>query len=50
MVTGYVQNGKLQEALKMFTTMVTDRFEVDKFTLTSIVTGCANAGLLELAS
>lgn len=48
MVTGYVQNGKLQEALKMFTTMVTDRFEVDKFTLTSIVTGCANAGLLEL--
>ncbi|KAL1803116.1 hypothetical protein ACET3Z_031763 [Daucus carota] len=25
-----------------------DRFEVDKFTLTSIVTGCANAGLLEL--
>lgn len=48
LVTGYIQNGELQEALKIFSTMVTERFEVDKFTLTSIVTGCANAGLLEL--
>ncbi|KAK1357205.1 TAP-C domain-containing protein [Heracleum sosnowskyi] len=48
MVSGYIQNGRLQEALKIFSTMVSERFEVDKFTLTSIVTGCANAGLLEL--
>lgn len=48
MVTGYVQNGKLQDALKMFSTMVSNRVEVDKFTLTSIVSACANAGLLEL--
>ncbi|XP_059628666.1 putative pentatricopeptide repeat-containing protein At3g23330 [Cornus florida] len=48
MVSGFVQNGRLEEALKFFCTMVYEQVEMDKFTLTSIVSACANAGLLEL--
>ncbi|KAA8538938.1 hypothetical protein F0562_025630 [Nyssa sinensis] len=48
MVAGYVLNGRLEEALKVFGTMVREQFEVDKFTLTTIVSACANVGLLEL--
>ncbi|KAL6990333.1 hypothetical protein U1Q18_048977 [Sarracenia purpurea var. burkii] len=48
MVNGYIQNDRLEEGLKLFNTMVCERIEVDKFTLTCIVSACGNAGLLEL--
>lgn len=48
MVTGYIQNGRLEDAFKLFFTMVCKRIEVDMFTLTSLISACGNAGLLEL--
>ncbi|GFZ11240.1 pentatricopeptide repeat (PPR) superfamily protein [Actinidia rufa] len=48
MVTGYIQNGRLEVALKLFNTMVCERINVDVFTLTSIISACGNAGLLGL--
>lgn len=48
LVTGYVQNGNLEDALKLFRNMVRLGVEMDKFTLTSIVSASANSGLLEL--
>ncbi|PSR97995.1 Pentatricopeptide repeat-containing protein [Actinidia chinensis var. chinensis] len=48
MVTGYIQNGRLEVALKLFNTMVYERIKVDIFTLTSIISACGNAGLLGL--
>ncbi|XP_057471337.1 pentatricopeptide repeat-containing protein At2g22070-like [Actinidia eriantha] len=48
MVTGYIQNGRLEVALKLFNTMVYERIKVDIFTLTSIISACGNAGLLAL--
>ncbi|CAL5364843.1 unnamed protein product [Camellia sinensis] len=47
MVTGYIQNGRFEDALKLFNTMVCEHIEVDKFTLTSIVSACGNSGLLD---
>ncbi|XAR65413.1 hypothetical protein NMG60_11009539 [Bertholletia excelsa] len=48
MITGYIQNGRLEDALRLFGTMIYEGIEMDKFTLTSIVSGCGNAGLLLL--
>ncbi|KAG6661645.1 pentatricopeptide repeat-containing protein At4g21065-like isoform X1 [Carya illinoinensis] len=48
MVSGYVQNGEFKDALKMFISMVHEQVEVDRFTITSIVSACADAGILEL--
>lgn len=48
LVTGYIQNGRLEDAFKLFYTMVCKRIEMDIFTLTSIISACGNAGLLEL--
>ena len=48
MVSGYVRNGEYEEAMKLFISMVGEQVEVDKFTTTSIVSACANAGNLEL--
>lgn len=48
MVSGYVRNGEYEVALKMFISMVREQAEVDRFTVTSIISGCADAGILEL--
>ncbi|KAJ9176127.1 hypothetical protein P3X46_011472 [Hevea brasiliensis] len=48
MVSGYVRNGKYESALQTFRFMVNEQVVVDKFTLTSIVSACANKGILEL--
>ena len=48
MVSGYVQNGGFEDALKTFSSMICSQVEVDKFTLTSVVSACASAGVLEL--
>ncbi|XP_052190653.1 pentatricopeptide repeat-containing protein At2g22070-like [Diospyros lotus] len=48
MVAGYIQNGRLDDAFKIFHTMVCRNIELDKFTLTSIISACGDAGLLEL--
>ena len=47
MVSGYVQNGRFEDALKTFRSMVCSQVEVDKFTFTSIFSACASAGVLE---
>ncbi|OVA19085.1 Pentatricopeptide repeat [Macleaya cordata] len=46
-VSGYVQNGKIEEAFELFRKMVREGVEVDQFTLTSIVSACADAGISE---
>lgn len=48
MVSGYVQNGRFEEAMQTFISMVRSQVEVDRFTLTSVVSACASAGVLEL--
>ncbi|KDP26863.1 hypothetical protein JCGZ_18021 [Jatropha curcas] len=48
MVSGYVRNGNYELALQTFRFMVNEYFVVDKFTLTSIISACANSGMLEL--
>ncbi|XP_057960986.1 putative pentatricopeptide repeat-containing protein At3g23330 [Malania oleifera] len=48
MVSSYVHNGRWEEALQIFRNMVCEQISVDKFTITSIVSACAIAGVLEL--
>ncbi|XP_021911951.1 pentatricopeptide repeat-containing protein At4g21065-like [Carica papaya] len=48
-VTGYVQNGDYAYALQTFISMVDENIEVDKYTITSIISACANSGTLEFA-
>ncbi|GAV90819.1 UPF0016 domain-containing protein/PPR domain-containing protein/PPR_2 domain-containing protein, partial [Cephalotus follicularis] len=48
MISGYVRNGDHEDAVKLFCFMVCKQFEIDKFTLTSIVSSCANSGNLVL--
>ncbi|KAK3037768.1 hypothetical protein RJ639_030687 [Escallonia herrerae] len=48
LIAGYAQNGRIEGALKTFSTMACKDVEVDKFTVTTIISACANAGLLEL--
>ncbi|KAM3237212.1 hypothetical protein T459_13169 [Capsicum annuum] len=47
-ISGYIHNGMLKDALDVFSSMVRDRLEVDVFTLSSILSASANCGLLEL--
>ncbi|CAH1435683.1 unnamed protein product [Lactuca virosa] len=47
-VSGYIQNGKIEDGLKVFTFMVHEHGEIDKFTLASILSGCSDSGLLDL--
>ncbi|XP_047306663.1 putative pentatricopeptide repeat-containing protein At3g23330 [Impatiens glandulifera] len=47
MVIGYLQNGLLGEGLKLFINMFRERVEINEFTLASVVSACANAGLLD---
>ncbi|KAM0008245.1 putative tetratricopeptide-like helical domain superfamily [Helianthus debilis subsp. tardiflorus] len=47
-VSAYIKNDRIEDALKVFTFMVSEHGEVDKFTLTSVLSACADAGLLYL--
>ncbi|XP_021773272.1 pentatricopeptide repeat-containing protein At4g21065-like [Chenopodium quinoa] len=47
MLSGYAQNGRFGEALEMFCHMVREGIGVDKYTLTTIVSVCADYGFLE---
>ncbi|XP_019238930.1 PREDICTED: pentatricopeptide repeat-containing protein At2g22070-like [Nicotiana attenuata] len=47
-VSGYIHNGMLKDALEIFSSMVRDQLEVDVFTLSSILSACAISELLEL--
>uniref|UniRef100_A0A0E0LIS3 DYW domain-containing protein n=1 Tax=Oryza punctata TaxID=4537 RepID=A0A0E0LIS3_ORYPU len=47
MVAGYVQNGREEDALKLFRRMLREGVATDRFTLTSVVAACANAGMVE---
>ncbi|XP_058092391.1 putative pentatricopeptide repeat-containing protein At1g68930 [Magnolia sinica] len=47
MITGYVQNGRCEDALNLFCHMLREGIYVDPFTLTSIASACADAGILE---
>ncbi|KHN40468.1 putative pentatricopeptide repeat-containing protein At3g23330 [Glycine soja] len=47
MVSGYVWNGKYEDGLKTFRLMVRELVVVDIRTVTTIISACANAGILE---
>ncbi|KAL8202004.1 hypothetical protein R6Q57_011151 [Mikania cordata] len=47
-VSGYIQNGKIEDGLKVFSFKVREHGEIDKFTLTSVLSACADAGFLNL--
>ncbi|KAL0402717.1 UNVERIFIED_CONTAM: putative pentatricopeptide repeat-containing protein [Sesamum latifolium] len=48
MIAGYVQHGMTKDAMVYFRSMIHEQLEVDLFTLTTIVTACADTALLEL--
>nr|GEU97272.1 hypothetical protein [Tanacetum cinerariifolium]GEW71659.1 hypothetical protein [Tanacetum cinerariifolium] len=48
MVTGYVQNGRIEDALRIFSFMVSEKGEVDKFSVTSVLSACADNGFVDL--
>ncbi|KAM0992497.1 hypothetical protein ACFX13_010900 [Malus domestica] len=48
MVSGYVHNGEYEYALLTFCSMVRERILVDRFSVTSVVSACANVGILLL--
>ncbi|RZC71016.1 hypothetical protein C5167_034209, partial [Papaver somniferum] len=45
MISGYVQHGFMLKALEMFKSMHLEGMELDEFTYTSVISGCANSGL-----
>ncbi|KAL4578849.1 hypothetical protein LXL04_014980 [Taraxacum kok-saghyz] len=47
-VSGFIQNGNINEALKVFHFMVHEHGQIDKFTLASVLSGCSDYGLLDL--
>ncbi|XP_016196100.1 putative pentatricopeptide repeat-containing protein At3g23330 [Arachis ipaensis] len=47
MVSGYVWNGKYEDALKSFKSMVRELVVVEIRTVTTIISACASAGILE---
>ncbi|XP_017974316.1 PREDICTED: pentatricopeptide repeat-containing protein At1g25360 isoform X2 [Theobroma cacao] len=48
MISGYVHHGRYEEALDMFRKMYFMGIKMDEFTYTSIISGCAHAGLFQL--
>ncbi|CAK9134249.1 unnamed protein product [Ilex paraguariensis] len=48
LISGYAQNGCCEEALDAFTEMQAEGFEVDEVTLTSVLSACAQSGLLDV--
>lgn len=49
MIAGYAQNGFCQEALKAFGNMQAEGFEPDEFTVVSVLSACAQSGLLDFS-
>ncbi|KAK9735815.1 hypothetical protein RND81_04G230100 [Saponaria officinalis] len=47
MISGYAQNDRCREALEMFCDMVREGINVDKYTLTTVVSVCADYGMLD---
>ncbi|XXG86122.1 hypothetical protein AAC387_Pa11g1079 [Persea americana] len=47
MISGYVHHGFTGEALEMFRRMYLEGVVLDEFTCTSVLSACANAGLLQ---
>ncbi|KAK4751378.1 hypothetical protein SAY87_004860 [Trapa incisa] len=47
MISGYVHHGRSEEALELFRKMHSLEIYMDEFALTSAISACANAGLLE---
>ncbi|KAG9445720.1 hypothetical protein H6P81_011848 [Aristolochia fimbriata] len=47
MISGYVQNGRSEDALNLFRVMLQKGIKISPFTLTSIASACADAGTLE---
>lgn len=47
MINGYVQFNRVDEAMTMFRRMQIERIRPDKFTVVSLLTGCAQLGALE---
>lgn len=46
MISGYVQSGMVSEAFELFREMLSKQIPLDEFTYTSVLSACANAGLL----
>lgn len=47
MIAGFVQNRTIEEALMLFCKMLHEGVAIDPYTLTSIASACADAGILE---
>ncbi|OMO72944.1 hypothetical protein COLO4_27385 [Corchorus olitorius] len=47
-ISGFVRNGQFEDAFKTFTSMIRKEIEVDRSIITSIISGCANCGVLVL--
>ncbi|XP_076881180.1 putative pentatricopeptide repeat-containing protein At3g23330 [Bidens hawaiensis] len=47
-VNGYIQNNRLKDGLKVFLFMITEHGKIDEYTLTSVLSACADAVLLTL--
>ncbi|XP_062090638.1 pentatricopeptide repeat-containing protein At1g31430 [Humulus lupulus] len=47
MINGYVQHNRFDEAMVLFQEMQSKRVKADKFTMVSLLTGCAQLGALE---
>ncbi|PIN14144.1 hypothetical protein CDL12_13263 [Handroanthus impetiginosus] len=48
LISGYAQNGKCEEALDAFMRMRKEGFEPDEVTLASILSACAQSGMLDI--
>ncbi|KAB2635124.1 pentatricopeptide repeat-containing protein [Pyrus ussuriensis x Pyrus communis] len=48
MISGYAQNGFCEEALNSFHKMQAEGFEPDEFTFVSVLSACAQSGLLDI--
>lgn len=48
MISGYAQNGFSEEAIKAFGKMQAEGYEPDEFTVVSVLSACAQSGLLDV--
>ncbi|CAO2837524.1 unnamed protein product [Amaranthus hypochondriacus] len=47
MVSGLSQNGRFREALDVFCNIIREGFGIDKYTMTTVISVCANYGMLD---
>ncbi|GMH10359.1 hypothetical protein Nepgr_012200 [Nepenthes gracilis] len=47
-ISGYVRNGRWEDALQLFFNMISKGIKVDKFTITSIISACVDCEMLNL--